>query len=231
MTINLKDIIPENTAVFESQGVNPHSKTVDKLQGILAESFDLFTSLAKPVSLVKSIEMDKFAKIYQGEGKNAKDNVLMHIYPQATNLALFALTLGEKVSTKIEDLFREHEYPMGYMLDSIASLAADKGSKILEEDFLEKLKTENLAGNETRVLSYSPGYCGWDISGQKKLFDYLQPGKIGITLNSSYLMTPLKSVSGVLVAGDKEIHRFKPKYPFCKVCQTHSCLQRMKTLD
>jgi hypothetical protein len=43
-------------------------------------------------------------------------------------------------------------------------------------------------------------------------------------------MTPLKSVSGVLVAGDKEIHRFKPKYPFCKVCQTHSCLQRMKML-
>ncbi|MHC4266624.1 MAG: vitamin B12 dependent-methionine synthase activation domain-containing protein, partial [Planctomycetota bacterium] len=86
------------------------------------------------------------------------------------------------------------------------------------------------AGASTRILSYSPGYCGWDISGQKKLFEYLHPGKIGISLNNTYLMTPLKSVSGVLVAGKNEIHQFRPNYPFCKSCKTHSCLLRMKAL-
>ena len=230
MNINLNEIIPEKMEVFASQGVDPASKTVHKLQGILGESFDLFTSLAEPVSITSAIGIKDFEALYHGQGKNAGDNVLMHIYPRAENLAMFAITLGEKVSTKIEDLFAQNDYPMGYMLDSIASLAADKGSEILEEQFLAKLKAENLATDDTRVLGYSPGYCGWDISGQKKLFDYLEPGKIGITLNNSYLMTPLKSVSGVLVAGDKAIHRFKPNYPFCKTCKTHSCLQRMKML-
>jgi hypothetical protein len=78
------------------------------------------------------------------------------------------------------------------------------------------------------VLSYSPGYCGWDISAQKKLFAYLQPKNIGIRLNDSYLMTPLKSVSGVLIDGKKEIHIFQNNFDFCESCKTHSCRERIK---
>jgi len=230
MDINIKDVIPNKKEVFDSQSVKPGSNTINKMQGILDESLRLFTSFANPVSLVSKVEMDDFVEIYSGEGKNEEDNVLMHIYPQAENLELFALTLGEKVSSEIEHLFQENEYPMGYMLDSIASIAAEKATEILQEKFLEKLEEENLTSDDTHVLSYSPGYCGWHISGQKKLFAHLEPGKIGISLNTSYLMTPLKSVSGILVAGSNEIHHFTPNYPFCKSCKTHSCLQRMKEL-
>ena len=63
------------------------------------------------------------------------------------------------------------------------------------------------------VLRYSPGYCGWHISGQRRLFAHLRPERIGITLHDSYLMEPLKSVSGVLIAGAKEIHAFADTYP------------------
>jgi hypothetical protein len=231
MNININEIIPTQAAVFEAMGVNQASNNRHKLSGILSESLQLFTSLANPVNIVTKIGLDEFSEIYHGEGQNEEDNVLMHIYPRAENLELFALTLGEKVSTKIEDLFQENEYPTGYMLDSIASIAADKAAEILQDKTLEILKKENLAGEATRVLSYSPGYCGWHISGQKKLFKYLEPGKIGISLTASYLMTPIKSVSGVLVAGSDEIHRFTPNYPFCKSCLTHSCLQRMRELS
>ena len=231
MNIKLEQIIPERDVVFESMGVSPASNNSRKLKGILDESLQLFVSLADPVGLTAEIRQDQFAEIYEGEGENDEDNVLKHIYPQAENFELFALTLGAEISSKIEDLFDENDYPLGYMLDTIASIAADKASTILEDVCLEGLKKKNQANGDTRVLSYSPGYCGWHISGQKKLFDYLQPGKIGISLNASYLMTPLKSVSGVLVAGNKEIHQFRPKFSFCKSCKTHTCLLRMKDLS
>ena len=230
MNFKINEIIPTQEKVFDSQGVNPASKISEKIQGMYSESLHLFTKLARPAGMVAKVGMDEFADIYIGEGKNEIDNILINIYPRAENLNLFALTIGEEVSTKIELLFQENEFPMGYMLDSIASIAADKAAEILQEKNLEKLKRENLASEDTRVLSYSPGYCGWHISGQKKLFAHLKPGKIGISLNASYLMTPLKSVSGVLVAGSNEIHLFTPNYPFCKSCKTHSCLQRMKKL-
>jgi hypothetical protein len=230
MNFNINEIMPSREKVFDSQGVNPASKISEKMQDMYSESLHLFTKLAQPEGIIAEVNIDEFADIYYGEGKNEIDNILHNIYPRADHLKLFALTIGEEISTKINLLFQENEYPIGYMLDSIASIAADKAAEILQEKILEKLKTENLAGKDTRVLSYSPGYCGWHISGQKKLFAHLKPGKIGISLNASYLMTPLKSVSGVLVSGSSEIHQFIPNYSFCKSCKTQSCLQRMKEL-
>jgi hypothetical protein len=76
------------------------------------------------------------------------------------------------------------------------------------------------------VLLYSPGYCGWHISGQKKLFEFLRPERIDIRLNERFLMIPLKSISGVLVAGAAEIHHISERYPFCDHCQSPTCRER-----
>ena len=85
-------------------------------------------------------------------------------------------------------------------------------------------------GEGERTLGYSPGYCGWHIGAQKKLFDRLGPEEIGIRLGESFLMEPIKSVSGVLVAGPAAIHRFRPAFPFCRGCTTHPCRRRMDDL-
>jgi hypothetical protein len=76
-------------------------------------------------------------------------------------------------------------------------------------------------------LRYSPGYCGWHISGQRKLFDFLKPETIGISLRESHLMEPLKSVSGVVIVGPAGIHAFQDEYPFCERCKTHGCRERI----
>ena len=82
----------------------------------------------------------------------------------------------------------------------------------------------------TALLRYSPGYCGWHVSGQKRLFEFLQPQQIGITLRESFLMQPLKSISGVMIAGPIDIHRFKNDYPFCERCETEGCRERIRAL-
>jgi hypothetical protein len=82
------------------------------------------------------------------------------------------------------------------------------------------------APDGTVFLRYSPGYCGWDITGQRQLFQALRPEEIGITLRESCLMEPLKSISGVLVAARPEDHRFDNTYPFCSACTTKTCRSR-----
>jgi hypothetical protein len=59
----------------------------------------------------------------------------------------------------------------------------------------------------------------------------LHPEEIGITLNASWAMQPFKSISGILVAGDMKIHRFKPVFSFCKQCKGKKCLERIKILE
>ena len=102
------------------------------------------------------------------------------------------------------------------MLDGVASAGADRMATLLAARFLDALRAAGRFGTACLVLPYSPGYCGWHISGQRKLFDRACPASIGVTLRDSFLMEPLKSVSGVLLAGPREIHEFAADYPVCR---------------
>jgi hypothetical protein len=113
------------------------------------------------------------------------------------------------------------------MLDSVASAAADRLADLLGPWYLSAIADPS---PEARVLAYSPGYCGWDVSGQRALFEFLRPEEIGITLGDSCLMQPLKSISGVLVVGAGRIHRFHPTYSFCARCQEKQCRERIASL-
>jgi hypothetical protein len=62
------------------------------------------------------------------------------------------------------------------------------------------------------------------------LFARLRPEEIGVTLGESCLMSPVKSVSGVLVAAPGEGHRFRPDLPACDACRRPECGKRMASV-
>jgi hypothetical protein len=68
------------------------------------------------------------------------------------------------------------------------------------------------------------------VSGQEALFARLRPDEIGISLNDSCLMHPIKSVSGVLVLAPPEAHDFSPAFPCCTNCTTLDCQERVASL-
>ena len=224
------DILPEREAVLRFQGMADGMTVQGQVTALLAEALDIFNETCEPVGIIAELSVSEFRELFRGEGENAGDTPLEHIYPQAEALALFALTVGGEVSRRIEELFAENDFALGSMLDAVASLSADKAVEVCEASFLHDLVQRGLARPDHRALSYSPGYCGWHLTGQKKLFQHLQPEKIGITLNDSCLMTPLKSTTGVLAAGRKEIHLFETNYTCCCDCRTYSCRPRMKKL-
>ncbi|NQV19255.1 MAG: hypothetical protein HQ534_12030 [Armatimonadetes bacterium] len=220
----IKDIQPEKEVVFKEFGIPKIDLVSEKIQQLYSEAIKVFRETSKPIVIYSEISKEKFQNIFKGEGNNSAETPVDKIFPKADNLILFALTMGKEVSEKIEILFKENDFALGSMLDNIASLSADNAVKKMEE--LAAKDTKNHEENYL-ILAYSPGYCGWDISGQKKLFEYLHPEKIGITLNDSFLMIPLKSVSGVLISRKSEIHKFENNFSFCSLCKTKSCLERM----
>jgi hypothetical protein len=231
VNISIDKIKPDPTGVFELQGIPAGTRPPDRVKVLYDSAEVLFYKMVAPIGIMADISIHEFADIYTGNGLNEPDTPLEHIYPQADYLALFAFTLGAEISREIETQYKNKNLAMAYMLDSTASYSADKAAEAAQRIFLDRLLSIGKADESTRVLLYSPGYCGWHVSGQRKLFDYLKPEEIGITLNESFLMIPLKSISGVLVAGKANIHRFPPNYPFCALCQTHNCRERMNFLS
>ncbi len=198
-----------------------------RLAVLFGHALEIFERLATPRGLIKELPVEDFAEIYRGEGRNAPDTPLAEIYPNAQRLAVFAATVGEAASDEIGILFKRGEPALGYALDVIASEATSLLADALGRRVLAALRDRHAAAEDSRVLPYSPGYCGWHISGQRRLLDVLHGGTIGMALSASFLMRPIKSVSGVLVAGPAAIHRFRPVYPFCDDCTTHECRARM----
>lgn len=73
-------------------------------------------------------------------------------------------------------------------------------------------------------MPFSPGYCDWELSGQRVVFNALNSSVLGITyFKDSFMMTPQKSVSFVACMGTVELE----KNP-CKYCNMKKCFMRRK---
>jgi len=228
--ICFSDIAPQRHAVFEHQGIPAGRAVPAQIGALFTTAVDLLGEIASPVGILADISIAEFEKVYNGEGKNEPRTPVGDIFALADDLALFAATLGERVSREITDRFKSGDLAVGAMLDAAASVAADNLAQAMQDHFCRTLVDRDEPNAVTGVLRYSPGYCGWHISGQRRLFDDLHPEQIGITLRDSFLMQPLKSVSGVLIAGPKQIHDFPDTYPFCAQCKTHNCRERIRSL-
>jgi hypothetical protein len=227
VTFTIAEATPGREAVLANQGVGPDARLSAAVEAAYEAALALFNQVGRPAGMLADIGRGDFDLVYRGEGQNEPSTPVGDIFPRAERLALFAATVGQPVSDRIGACFRSNEFPIGAMLDSIASAAADRLGKLIEARFLKSLPQARQDAGPVAVMRYSPGYCGWHISGQKKLFEYLRPEEIGISLKESYLMTPLKSVSGVLIAGAREMHAFEAVYPFCSRCSTHGCRERI----
>jgi hypothetical protein len=229
--IPVNDTLPSLEAVLDLQGVPSDAEIRDPVINAVKGALQLYLELATPIAITSGIRLEQFDSIFHGIGLNESPNPIEKIYPKATRLTLFAATVGPAVSARISRLFAEGEFPLAGHLDSAASNGADQIAGILEKMYKNYLIRLGLANAETVVMAYSPGYCGWHISAQKALFEFLHPENIGISLRDSFLMEPLKSITGVLIAGPRSIHKFEATYAFCARCKAQSCRDRMDPPD
>ncbi len=224
------DVIAGRSDALRRLGMSGECGVSERLEELCRQAEKTFITLARPTALFSEISTAEFESIYEGAGDNAPQTPLDVIYPRADALALFAATLGSGVDEAIRALFQRGDPAVGFVLDVIASGAADRLAHLTVQRFLTALGESRRISARTRALAYSPGYCGWHVSGQRALFDLLDPRSIGVGLTASCVMDPIKSVSGVLIAGRSEIHRFRPTFPFCDACATHDCRVRMASL-
>ena len=111
--------------------------------------------------------------------------------------ALFVATAGHEW-----DFFRKRLADEG---DTLGSFIADAlGNVVVERcaDLMEKIlqqSIDKLGWQHTN--RFSPGYCHWDVCEQKSLFHLLGGTPCGVTLNAQCMMSPTKSVSGIIGMG------------------------------
>ncbi len=221
--LSFDEVRPGEEDVLRRLGVPAHVEPSPALRDLMTEAAFRTAEAVDARAVIQTIDAAGFETIHAGEGNNAPDSPLARIVPRAAKLALFVATIGGRMENEIAAIFRDGDPALACVLDAHASSAMTRAVDALAARFVD-------ASNGSRALPYSPGYCGWHLTGQRALFAALRAEEIGVTLGLSCLMTPVKSVSGVLVAGDAAIHRFRPDFPFCEECGTHDCIPRMASV-
>ena len=98
-------------------------------------------------------------------------------------------------------------------------MIAEAASDIMQN---ELGKSAAISGNKI-TNRYSPGYCGWQVAEQHKLFQLIPDNYCGIRLTESALMDPEKSVSGIIGIGENvKINPYTAGYVTCRIVYTES---------
>ncbi|MBR1400979.1 MAG: methionine synthase [Prevotella sp.] len=154
--------------------------------------------------------------------------------------ALFICTAGTEYEDYQRRLMRDGDMVRVFIADALGSVIAEKCADQMELSLQESI--DKLQWNRTN--RFSPGYCGWHVSEQQKLFPLFnqqQAGSsgaaaagngatiagnpCGVELTASSLMTPIKSVSGIIGVGPKVRYL---DYT-CGLCDFKNCFKkRMK---
>lgn len=224
--VTVAKTMPAIEPILERQGIPRGVTPADRIVDLAKQAVTIYGQLAEPSALYGEITCDEFDNVYSGEGMNDMHTPMADIFRVSSSMAMFAVTVGQPVCEAISNLFEQGDYALASMLDAAASESAEATAQSVQDHYERYLRAGDRLDSGAAVMRFSPGYCGWNVSGQKKLFAYLNPEEIGIELSESFLMHPLKSVSGVIVAGPRDIFDIDDNYPFCGECDTHECRDR-----
>jgi len=139
---------------------------------------------------------------------------------ESTNIAVFVCTAGSFLEDYARQQMRIGNYPEAFIADHLGSLVVETAM----DNIQKQLETDLLKENLRITNRFSPGYCGWNVSEQHKLFKLIPEGECGIHLTGSALMQPIKSISGIIGIGE----RVKLKKYSCNLCNMQECNYRGK---
>ena len=133
-------------------------------------------------------------------------------------LAVLVSSAGEGISDLSKELIEKGEFLKGYVADTIGSIVAEKAADYVEKNLEDKVSESGMKISNR----LSPGYCGWDVAEQHRLFSLLPDDFCGVTLTESALMVPIKSISAVIGVGEDVVKR---SYP-CHECTREDCWKK-----
>jgi hypothetical protein len=136
----------------------------------------------------------------------------------SSTMAFFIFTAGPAISHRSAELLKGEEPVLGYVFDVLGSMIVEAATDLLQQE----IKRMAALQGYSITNRYSPGYCQWSVADQQKLFSLFPEGCCGIRVSASSLMSPVKSVSGVIGMGEEVVYR----HYTCDLCSITDCFHK-----
>lgn len=197
-------IVPEQLGEFLK--IRPHSSQMDRLKSLIKEA----QMVARPKAFYKvAYIQEKRDNQVVVDGVTFTSRVLRVNVEKVHRIFPYIATCGEELeewSKKFADFLDK------YLGDAIKEKALRLALDFLYKDLVSRFQPGQLS-------RMNPGSLpDWPLPEQIPLFTLLGegPSKIGVQLNESFLMTPIKSVSGIWFPTEES-------FESCRLCPRENC--------
>jgi hypothetical protein len=198
-------VAPRLEEVYRLLGGTPDDAPA-RLQPLVEEALTLGRELAKPHAV--------YALFHCVESDPALKNDLGPI-------VLGICTIGSALEEKVRELTAENQLALATTLDAVGSETVENLAEQLEARICREFTSEE----QVAGARFSPGYGNWPLaSGQRTVFSLLPGERIGVTLSTTSLMRPLKSISFAMKLSASPSGEPSPSK--CSLCDKQDCPYR-----
>ena len=186
---NISNIKIKFEDVLVRMGANKYKTKINpNIKEIILEAIDISQKILKPkfaTSIAdKKVEDNKI--ILDNFVICSKD--IFNLLKDSKKVFGMVATVGAAIDEKVSALQKENNTLMAYIYDSIGSVAVEQ----LVNNICDEIRKTNVTTNR-----FSVGYGDWTIDNQEGFLKWLAADKIGISLSSSFQMSPRKTVSAL----------------------------------
>lgn len=185
--------------------------TDSNIYTLLDECEAMVLSAARPVYIYRVFPIkftDKGIRVGNSELYLTGEQTAKH-FENCNRVVIMCATVGAGVDALLRRL---------QIADMAKAIAADAMAGVAVEQLCNRAEEEIFAevSCKSRTWRYSPGYGDLPLETQKKLIEVMDaPRKLGLCLNDSLLMTPIKSVTAIIGLSDGEVNS---AYRGCECC-------------
>lgn len=188
--------VPEKIFLARA-GIPPNSEITGNLKRQIEEVKKICKELSKPKALYKTLDFELLdEKRFKIDEEIFESRMVNRYFQGCTKVTLIVATLGDEISEKIDFLFQEDQYPLGFLLDSYASEFVEYFVNKVD-DFLRR---EMLRKGWIGSRRISPGYEDLHLKVNAFIIQKLNTkGRIGVDfVKGSYMLMPRKSITAMV---------------------------------
>ena len=190
-------IDPPCEKIYQRLGFKKRTTQISEIQ---QEETDRFIQEASFLISLKGsllrldIKHNDGEKIILAGGLTFASKKLSAFLSDCREAVFMAATAGSAIMEAIKEKTRQDDLAAAVVYDATASEMADAGLDWIMDYSNQQIRRE---GKALLPRRFSAGYADFNLENQKAIYDTLQMGKIGVTINSNFILLPEKSVTAI----------------------------------
>ena len=190
-------IDPPCEKIYQRLGFKKRTTQISEIQ---QEETDRFIQEASFLISLKgsllrlAIKHNDGEKIILAGGLTFASKKLSAFLSDCQETVFMAATAGSAIMEAIKEKTRQDDLAAAVVYDATASEMADAGLDWIMDYLNQQIRRE---GKTLLPRRFSAGYADFNLENQKSIYDTLQMEKIGVTINSNFILLPEKSVTAI----------------------------------